>query len=216
MRDFFRKAQLTNTITGEAIGSMEEFEAWDRDFQDQRLRQELSEGRLTPESLERAIAQNPAVKQAEELSRQAREQRQAEEQAAFQVRLQEEIAEIGKLDPSVHSLEDVVHGPNGQKFCQYVRNNGLPFLDAFRLANMDALQKRYAEQAAGHAAQAARTQERELARSKDHLTGAGAVQGTGSAAVPPEARALFREFLPEASESEIQSYYDKYERSVGK
>lgn len=216
MRAFFRKAQLKNTVTGADIASMEDFEAWERDYQAQRLQQELSQGKLSPETLERAIEESPAVRQAQELARKAREQEQAEAQARFQVKLREEMAEIQKLDPSARSLEDVVNGPNGQAFCRYVRQGGLSFLDAFRLANMDALQKRFAEQAAGQAAREAEIEAGRKARSKDHLTGAGAVQGTGGAAVPPEAKALFREFLPEASESEIQSYYDKYERSVGK
>lgn len=218
LKDFFKRAGLKNTVTGEDISTVEDFEAWERTYQADRLQKELAEGKLTPESLERVIADSPAVKRAEELARKAEQQEQEQRRAEFEAKVQGELAEIRQMDPDVKSLEDIVKGPGGEKFCGYVKN-GLSYLDAFRLTNFERLQQRAsdtAQKAAQQAAQAAREQARELARSKDHLTGAGVVQGKGRAAVPPAEMALFREMNPGASDSEIQSYYDKYERGSGK
>ncbi len=218
MRSFFQRAGLKNTITGEDISSMEDFTAWERAYQAQRLERELAEGRLSPEGLERAIANSPAVKRAEELARQAERQEQEQRRAEFEGKVRDEMAEIQRMDPSVHSLEDIMKGPGGQAFYGYVQR-GLSYLDAFRLSHFDQLRRQVnetAQKAAQQAAQAARQQARELEHSKDHLTGAGVVQGQGAAAVPPAEMALFRDLLPGASEAEIQNYYNNYERSLGK
>ncbi len=95
-------------------------------------------------------------------------------------------------------------GPGGQQFYDYVQNRGLSFVDAFLLTNFHRLQQRVGD--------TARETAREQARSKDHVTGAGAVQSEKSAAVPPEVLALFRDLNPGVSDSEFQSYYDKYKR----
>jgi len=212
LKSFFKRADLKNSITGKDITSMEDFEAWERAYQAQRLQQELAEGRLSPEGLDQAIANSPAVRRAEELARQAERQEQEQQRARFQVFMQEQMAEIHKMDHSVNSLEDIVHGPDGARFCDYVKNRGLSFVDAFRLTNFDRLQR----MADATVQQAARNQARELERSKDHLTGAGTVQGKGAAPVPSAEMALFHALLPDASESEIQNYYNKHERSLEK
>jgi len=218
MKTFFQKAGLKNTITGEDISSMEDFETWERAYQAQRLQQELAEGRLSPEGLEQAIANSPAVRRAGELVRREEEQAREQQRAEFEVKVREELAEIRQIDPSVNSVEDILQRPGGEQFYGYVKR-GLSYLDAFRLTHMDLLKQQAgetAQKAAQQAAQAARTQAQELARSKDHLTGAGTVQGQGAAPVPPAEMALFRDLMPDASESEIQNYYNKYERSLGK
>jgi len=208
-KTFFQRAGLKNTITGEEIASLEDFETWERAYQAQRLQQELAEGRLSPEGLEQAIANSPAVRRAEELARQAEQQEREQRRAEFQGKVREELAEIRQMDPSVTSVEDILKGPNGQRFYGYVKN-GLSYVDAFRLTNFDRLTAQKAVE------QAARQQARELERSKDHLTGVGTVQGQGAVPVPPAEMALFREMMPGATEAEIQNYYNQYERSIAK
>ncbi len=194
MDAFFKRAKLKNTITGEPINSMEEFDAWEKAFSDAKLQRDLKAGKLTPEALEKMVSELPAVKQAQELVRK-------QEEAAAQARVEAELLEIQKLDPTVRSVEDLLRMPKAKEFYALVQK-GNSFLDAFRLANMDQLTARTAE--------AAKQQAQNLTRSKDHLTPAGGARGGGAVSVPPDELRLFREMNPGASEAEIQAYYNKY------
>ncbi len=201
MAAFFNRANLKNTITGEDIRSMEEFEAWEKAFSASKIQRELKEGKLTPESLEAAIAENPVVKQAQELIRKQEEAARAAEATAAKARVDAELLEIQKLDPAVRSVEDLLHMPTAKEFYALVQK-GNSFLDAFRLVNFDRLTTQ--------AAEAARQQAQNLSRSKDHLTATTGQRGGGAISVPPDELKLFREMNPGASEADIQAYYNKY------
>lgn len=200
---FFAKAGLKNSITGAPITSLEEFNQWSQAYDAARLSDDLKEGKLTPEALDRAIAENPAVKRAEEIIRKEEESRRQQEEAAAKARIDAEIAEIHKLDPTVSSMEDLLRMPNARQFYEYVRR-GNSFLDAWYLANREKL----AEQTA----QAAKQQAMSAARSKEHLTATANARGAGAASVPAEDMRMFRLFNPEATEAEIQAYYNKQKK----
>ena len=67
MKEFFAKAGLKNTITGEPITNMDQFDTWNQQFSDAKLQRELKAGKLTPEGLATAIGNHPIVKQAQAL-----------------------------------------------------------------------------------------------------------------------------------------------------
>ena len=200
MKEFFAGAGLKNTLTGAPITSMEEYRNWKKEFDQAKLQQELQSGKLTPEGLAQAIAQNPTIKQAEILVNKARMQAETAEREAMQAKIDAEIGQIHQMDPSVNSVEDLLAMPNADHFRQLVKR-GNSFLDAYKLANYDQLTQR--------AAAAARQQAQNLARSKNHLT-AGSQQGAGAATVPTRDLEMFRMFNPQASDSAIQEYYNKY------
>lgn len=201
MAAFFKKAHLKNTLTGEDITNMEEFDAWEKAFSASKLQRELKEGKLTPESLEAAIAENPAVKRAQELIRQQEEASKEAEASAAKARVDAELLEIQKLDPEIRSVEDLLHMPAAKEFYALVQK-GNSFLDAFRLANYERLTAKVAE--------AAKQQAQNLSRSKDHLTATTGQRGGGAISVPPDELRLFREINPGASEADIQTYYNQY------
>lgn len=201
MAAFFKRAQLKNTITGEPITNMEEFNAWEQAFSDARLQRDLKDGKLTPEALEKVISENPAVKRAQELIAKQEESAREAEAAAAKAHVDAEILEIQKLDPSIRSVEDLLHMPRAKEFYDLVQS-GNSFLNAFRLANFDLLTAR--------AAEAARQQAQNLTRSKEHLTATVGQRGGGAVSVPPDEMRLFREMNPGASEAEIQAYYNRY------
>lgn len=198
--DFFSAAKLKNTMTGEPIRTLEEFRAWNEAFQTAQISRDLEAGKLTREALDKAVADNPAVRRAEEIIRRDEEARKRAEEAEARARIDREIAEIHKLDPAVSSVEDLMKTPNAEKFYGYVKR-GNSFLDAYYLANRETLEQR--------AAQAARQQAMSAARSKDHLTATGNARGAGAASVPSEEMQLFRLLNPDATEAEIQKYYNK-------
>lgn len=198
--DFFSAAKLKNTMTGEPIRTLEEFRAWNEAFQTAQISRDLEAGKLTREALDKAVADNPAVKRAEEIIRRDEEARRQAEEAEARKRIETELAEIHKMDPTVSSVEDLMKMPNADKFYGYVKR-GNSFLDAYYLANRETLEQR--------TAQAARQQAMSAARSKDHLTATGNARGAGAASVPSEEMQLFRLLNPDATEAEIQKYYNK-------
>ena len=101
----------------------------------------------------------------------------------------------------INTVEDLLSMPGAKAFYDLVRK-GNSFLDAYRLANFDRLTTARAE--------AARQQALNNARGKDHLTGTGTPQGTGAATVPPDVKAEYLAFNPDATDAEIQKHYNRY------
>ena len=200
MDAFFASAALKNTITGKPITNMEEFNAWKQAFDAAKLQKDLKAGRLTPEALQKVIEQTPAMQQVQQLAQRQDEQHRQQAQAAAQARVDQEIAEIHKLDPSINTVKDLLNMPKAKEFYALVKK-GNSFLDAFRLANFETLTAKQAD--------AARQQAMNNARSKDHLTATGSQRGAGAAPVPADEMAMFRLLNPGATDREIQAYYNK-------
>lgn len=201
MDAFFAKAGMKNTVTGKPITTLEEFDAWRADYDAAKLQKDLKAGKLTPEALRSAVEQTPAI---QALKKQQEQQAAADEQrrqAEAQARVNAELAEIHKLDPTINTVEDLLSMPGAKAFYDLVRK-GNSFLDAYRLANFDRLTTARAE--------AARQQALNNARGKDHLTGTGTPQGTGAATVPPDVKAEYLAFNPDATDAEIQKHYNRY------
>jgi len=197
---FFQKARLENPVTGLPIKTKAEFDAWEQEEAAAQMQRDLAEGNLTPELLNKVIAENPIIKRTEELERQrARE--------AMDARVSSELTEIAKLDPSVKTLEDITKLPTGPAFIQLVRDNGYSFLDAFKIANFDRLTSARAARDSA----AAKQQAIQNAKSKNHLTETGKSRGEGSKLVPvPDAvKRTYREYNPGMTDEEIQKDYTK-------
>lgn len=197
---FFSKAKLKNTITGEAITSIEDFDAWETAYNERKLQQDLRAGKLTTESLNTAIANNPTVKAAQELVTQKNEQLKQQQNAAAQQKIAEEIAEIHKMDPNINSAADLLNMPNAKEFYGYVQK-GLSFIDAYTLVNKDAV--------VNAAAEAARNSAMQNQRGKNHLAATGNSRGAGAMTVPSEELKMFKLFNPNATPEQIQAYYNK-------
>lgn len=123
---------------------------------------------------------------------------------AMEAQVASELAQIRQMDPNIRSVADLLTMPRAREFYQLVRR-GNSFVDAYKLANYDQLTQK--------AAAAARQQAQNLARSKGHLF-AASQRGKGGATVPVEEMNLFRAFNPQASETAIQAYYNKYQGGI--
>lgn len=203
-KDLFARVGLKNTITGQPITTMEEFNSFQQQYAAAKLQQDLKEGTLTPEGLEKAIAEHPTVKKAEEVIRSAEEARKQQEEQAARANIDAEVAKIHEIDPSISSVADLLKMPNADTFYRYAKL-GLPLSEAYYLTNREKLESAKAE--------AARQQAMNSARSKDHLRATGGARGTGAVAVPAEDMAMFRLFNPNASEAEILEFYNKHKNS---
>lgn len=223
---FFTRAGLKNSISGAEITSREEFEEWYRAYEAAKLERELKEGRLTPEALQQA-----ARRAVEEQARQAappppqeapgtglaRPQGSAgaaqamPKQDVTPEQVQQELAAIHQMDESISTLEDIAKMPTWGAFQDAVMRRGCSFVEAFRLANFDAIMARQREDTAKRAAQAAVNN----ARSKDHLA-ASKSKGAGAVAVPGDELDLYRRMNPGKSEAEIQEHYNQYIKLIRK
>lgn len=197
---FFAVSGMKNTATGEPIRTKAEYEAWQKVYQTEQMQQKLKAGELTPELMQQLISQNPVMQQAQQLIDQNAAAQQQAQQQAEQSRIQGEIVEIGKLDPAIKSVEDLLNMENFQTFKGYV-DKGYSYLDSYKLSNMDKI--------ANARAQQAQQQALDNARSKDHLKPSGKSQGAGAVSVPPQILKQYRLFMPNATDAQIQAHYNK-------
>lgn len=202
----FDKADLKNSITGKPITTLEEFRDWSRQFEEEKLRRDLKAGKLTPEGLEQVISGHPVMQQAQRLIDQQEQARKAQEDARAKARIDAELAEIGKVDPTIKTVEDLLNMPNAKAFYELVQK-GYSFQDAHYLVNRERLERERVE--------AAKQQALSSVRSKEHLNPVGSSRGTGAASVPAEEMAMFRQFNPGATDAQIQNYYNQYNQRKG-
>ena len=198
---FFAKAGLRNPLDGnKPIESLEAFEAYQQAYDAQQLQRRLKAGQLTPEDLQAAIAATPEMQRLRQQEQERQAQEQAAQKAAQRAQIDAELTEIGKLDPTVKTLEDILRQETGKEFAAKVRQ-GYSFLDAFRLANYQRLMD--------GAAAAAREKET-LARSKEHLAPHGKGKGQGAPSVPAEVSQMYDALIPGMTAEEKQKHWARY------
>lgn len=181
-------AGQVNPYTGAPILDRKDLDEYRRALREEQLRQ----AGLEPAALSELIANDPAVRQARELTERLR--KQEGEQALGRV-----VAEIGGLDPSIRSVRDLMEQPNAEAFHSYVEK-GYGLAEAYRLANFDRL--------TGQKAAAARQAAINSLAGKSHM--APTRGGSGRDVTIPHAELeLFRALNPEASDREIMAFYAK-------
>lgn len=189
-----KRMNLRDTTDGDkAIETVEELNRWMEKRNDEKLQRDLKAGRLTKETLEAMIEQSPSVKAA----RQAQAQT---ERKQFSNVVEQELAQIRKIDPSIESLEDICNGENGEKFCELVNRYNMSFIEAFKLANFDRLQS--VKQTA--ATQAAIN----MQASKNHLSSV-ASPASNAVNVPDGVYRNYKMLCPWMSEDDIRKDYAK-------
>ena len=196
---------LTDPATGKPVTTVEEYNALQKAQQARQLQKNLREGKLLPEDLQ-ALIRSEMESKPEEKPAAAPES--AKPDHDFRQKVEAELAEIEKLDPSVKSLRDILQMETGAAF-QAAVNRGASFLDAFKLANFDRLQQAGREESAKRAQQAAINSQ----RSKGHMT-ASAQKGSGAEAVPADTLAMYRMLMPGKSDDEIAAHYNKHFKSM--
>lgn len=189
-----RFGNYTNPITGKPITTLDEyFDALDAQ-EHLNTRQQMQEKGVDPELIDRAIKNNPLMRQAENAIREMNLQRGNQE-------LNRQIAEISTFYPEVKTLEDITKMETFPAFDSYVKN-GMGITEAFKLANFDALMQRgsaASKQAAINAA-----------KGKSHMTPVGGASAPeGLAEIPREELSRWREFFPNATAKELREKYNR-------
>ena len=206
LNQVFARAGLVDSATGKPITNLQEFEQWYKGFTDAKLQQDLKSGKLSKDTIDQLISNHPAVKQAEQVISQLNTAQEQQRIAADKARIDDQLAKIAELNPGIKGLQDILQMPTAAAFRANVAK-GMDFLDAYRLANMDAI----AEDKAQRARQAAQTNE----RGKEHLVSTGNSRGAGAASVPPDQMRLYRMMNPRATDAQIQAHFNKYLSNQG-
>lgn len=187
-----RFGSFTNPTTGKPVQTMDDYFAALDAQQQARTEQQLREKGIDPEMLNQAVQQNPVVQQAQQIL--ARQQ-----QDAAQRELQEQLAEIGKIDPSIKSMADLVKIGEFAKFDAYVRS-GMKMDDAYKAACFDRLTQQRADASKQAAINAA--------KGKQHLS-----PTDGSAEVESEIPAgelsKWKAWFPEKSAAQLNALYKR-------
>ena len=198
----FRRSGLTDPYTKKPITSQAEFEAYRARFEAEKKARLLKKSGMTDAEFDQFVSGLPEVQEAKRAKAAAEAAaRQAQMQQA-QAKISADLEEIRKMDPQIHTLQDLIKQPNGQEIYRYVQR-GNSFLEAYYLANRESIQEK--------AAAAARQQTMNQTRGKEHLT-ATQSRGRGTETVPPEIKAAYLELNPTATAEEIQAHYNKYLR----
>lgn len=189
-----RFGHITNPETGAPIRSEKDYfkalDAQNRARQQEILRQQG----IDPSLIDQAVANSPIMRQAQQVIQQAR----MDEGNRM---IESQLQQISAFYPEVKTLEDIANMPSFPAFDQYVRN-GLSMVDAFKLANYDALSNRgtaAAKQAAINAA-----------KSKGHLSpvGGGAGDDGKEVDIPSGDLEMWKEFYPGLSYKELRKKYN--------
>lgn len=204
LEQFFVRMGMKNTYTGEQIKTMDQFNSWKQQFDAEQLDKDLKAGKATAEQLQQMISNHPVVQQAQQVIEQTQREQQAQQAAADQARIDDQLAQIQKLNPQIKSVADLLTMPKADTFKEFVAK-GNDFISAYRLTFFEELTDRKAE--------AAKQQAINNSRGKDHLQAVGGARGSGALTVPAREMAMYRAFNPNATEAEIQAHYNKYKKT---
>lgn len=200
MDDFYANSGLLNPYTGQPIKTKEEYDAYRKQFADEQKQSFMRKSGMDEEAYGKFVEGLPEVQQAKEIRAEAEREKLEAQKAAADAKIAEQLREIGTLDPSVKSLEDLSKMPTYSRLYELVRDNGLNLVDAFKLANMESL----TQGAAAGARQAALNS----IQGKQHMERTRQ-RGTGAVSVPADVMEEYRKFLPNATDEEFRAHYAK-------
>lgn len=198
--DAFAAMGMVNPYTNQPIKNKADFDAFNSQRSVEQRKELLKRSGMSEEQLKEAIAELPEVKQAKEAQANAQiAQRQAREQQA-KANLEEQVKQIGKLDPRIKTLQDVTRLESYPEVYKLVQK-GYSLEHAYKIANFDSLNQ--------NTVAAARQQAMNAAQSKEHMK-TTASRGAGGVTVPKDVAAAYREMVPDATDAEIQKHYANY------
>ena len=148
---------VTHPVTGQPITNVSDYLDALQIQQRQASEQELQEKGVDPQIIDRMIATNPVVMQAQQVIEQSK-------QTEAVSRIQREIAELSKYDPNINTFEDLANLPNYPEMVKFVAMTGGQgsIVDAYKMLNFDSFMN--------HTGEAARQKAINQMRGKEHLS----------------------------------------------
>jgi len=191
---------VVHPATGRPITTLEEYE--DALYvQDKMARDKaLQEKGVDPRIIDQAIQNNPVVRQAQALMEQTQTMQSM-------TRLQNELAEISKLDPSIQTWDDIRNLPTVGEIQAKVAQ-GWSLLDAFKTAEFNNL---LAKGKAGAKQSAINAQ-----RGKAHLQGVDSLaEESDEVEIPKAEYAALKQVYPNKTGKELKKLYNLTLKKLG-
>lgn len=187
-----RFGHLTNPITNEPIRSQADYlRALDAQ-EELRAKQQLEDNGIDPNIIDNLIANNPRIRQAEMVMAEAEKQ-----QILNNINL--DVAELGKLDPTIKSLTDV---PPNVIEMSMASNGAINLTNAYKILNFGKISEKKAEAIT----QSAINQ----AKGKQHLNPVNGVATPDEGVeIPSSELSLWKDMFPNKTSAELKALYNK-------
>ena len=182
-------------VTGQPITNINEYFDALSIQQRQAQEAELQEKGVDPKLIDRMVASNPAVLQAQMYMEQMRLQE-------ANAQIQRDVEEISKLDPNIKTMEDLANAPYINELVAYCQNHNATITDAYKVLQFDNIRTVDTD--------AARQQAINQMRGKSHLpsqTQNVATENDDDVEVPAEIMARFK--ADGKTEKQIKELYKR-------
>lgn len=185
-----RFGHLTNPITGQPIRSEADYLSALDAQEDLRKRQEMQSKGIDPQMLDDYIANNPTVKQAQMVMQEA-------QNAQTYAQINSDVAELGKLDPSITSL--LTTPPEVIEMSMRMK---ISLTDSYKILNYGKVNS---------SQQAALTQSAiNQAKGKTHLNPVNGVSTPDEGVeIPSSELSMWKDTFPDKTAQELKALYNK-------
>lgn len=186
---------VTHPVTGQPITNVNDYIDALSIQQRQAQEAELQEKGIDPKMIDRMVASNPVVLQAQMAMAQLKQQ---EDMA----QLQRDVEEISRLDPNIKTAEDVYNSPYRDQLIAYAQQHNATLADAYKVLLFDSIRSVDTD--------AARQQAINQMRGKSHLpsqTQNVATENDDDIEVPAEIMARFK--ADGKTEKQIKELYKR-------
>ena len=184
-----------NPITGQPIRSAQDYYDALSAQEQMQTRQTLAEKGIDPNIIEKAVNNNPAIKAANLVIAEQRIQN-------VKSYLDKQVAEVSKIDPDIHSVQDIEASDRYPQILAYVNNNRLSVVDAYKLVYADKLNEKKTA--------AVKQQAINNAKSQSHLkaTDGGNNVSDGLVDIPANQLSQWKEWFPNKTMKELKESYN--------
>ena len=179
---------LTNPYTNQPITTEAEYAQYQQTHAEKTRQSYQMKLDMSEDEWSAMVAELPEVKEARKLAQDAKQQQ-------MQAWVEQEIAQITKLNPAIRTAEDLANDPRYDQILKRV-DGGSGIYDAYRLEHFDELSRGAGRQAAINAA------------GKSHM-GSTKGRGNGGLNVPADELRWFRDLNPRATDEQIRAWYNK-------
>lgn len=184
---------VTHPLTGLPITNVRDYMDALQIQQRQASEAELEEKGIDPGLIDRMVASNPTVMQAQRVIEQA-------QMSEAETAIQRDVAEISKYDPSIKSVHDLSALPNFPEIIDRV-TRGATLVEAYKMVNFDNFMQ--------HTNEAARQQAINQMRGKSHLASPSTSVATENDDVEVPAEIMKRWKSEGKTEKQIRETYRK-------
>lgn len=196
--EYLKASGMQDPYTGTVIDSPDKLREYAKQHTAERRQQLIRKSGMSDEEFDEFLADQPEIREAREAKKKAEDAEKEAMELRAKARVDSQMEEIRKLDPTIKDISDLAKAENYGEIYEKVKA-GYSIVDAYKLANWEALQQN---------AQRAAQQTARNASSKQHMQTHSA-RGSGAVTVPPEVMAQYRLFNPDATEAEITAHYNK-------